>query len=286
MHPTGPSPHSFSASHFAPGDPYLLPLTLNGRALQIETQWLAPAGTVDEAAPLIVFLHEGLGSLAQWRDFPQQLCDAAGCRGLLFSRPGYGQSTPRTEPWEPDYPQRQARELLPAYFDALGLQRERLFLFGHSDGATLALLFAAYFPERVRGLVAMAPHLFVEDITLAGLREAKAAYERDNSALKKGLARYHADTDSAFYGWNDCWLRPGFEDWNIEAELRTLACPVLALQGVGDEYGSLAQIEAVGRIHPQGTRVLALPDCGHIPQRDQPAAVIDATQELLRHCRC
>lgn len=263
-----------------PTEPFLQPLTLDGRALQIESQWLNPA--LGAERPLIVFLHEGLGSLSQWREFPQRLCDAAQCRGLVFSRPAYGRSTPRTEPWSSDYPQRQARELLPAYFDAMGLADTPLFLFGHSDGATLALLFAAYFPERVQALVAMAPHLFVEDITLAGLRKAKAAYEREDSALKRGLARYHEDTDSAFYGWNDTWLRPGFEDWNIEAELRTLACPVLALQGVDDEYGTLAQIEAVGRLHPAATRVLALPDCGHIPQREQPEAVIAATLQLIQ----
>ncbi|MDI4634259.1 alpha/beta fold hydrolase [Pelomonas sp. V22] len=230
--------------------------------------------------PLIVFLHEGLGSLSQWKEFPRQLCDAANCRGLVFSRPGYGNSSPRTEPWPQDYLQEQARYLLPACFDSLGLQDEPLLLFGHSDGASLALLFAAYFPQRVRALVAMAPHLFVEPITITGLRAAKRAYEQERSPLRAALARHHADTDSAFYGWNDAWLRPGFEGtWNIEAELRGhLACPVLAIQGEDDEYATLAQIEAIRQLHP-ATELLALADCGHAPQRDQAEQVISRTVE-------
>ncbi|MCH7345940.1 alpha/beta hydrolase [Pelomonas sp. CA6] len=247
-----------------------------GRELQIESAWLSPQR---RERPLIVFLHEGLGSIAMWRSFPQRLCDALDCRGLMFSRPGYGRSTPRSEPWPQDYLQRQARELLPRYFDALGLQQERFLLFGHSDGASLALLYAAAFPEHVLGVVAAAPHLFVEAITLRGLREAKAAYEQGD--LRQRLARYHQDLDSAFYGWNDAWLRPGFEHWNIEADLRGLRCPVLATQGEEDEYGTLEQIHAVARLHAD-TRVLALARCGHVPHRDQPDAVIAATAQLLQ----
>jgi pimeloyl-ACP methyl ester carboxylesterase len=265
-------------------DIFLQPLVLDGREIEIESRWLNTGPGAPPDGPLIVFLHEGLGSLSQWKDFPQRLCDAAGCRGLVFSRPGYGRSSPRSEPWPQDYLQRQARTLLPAYFDALGLQDERLFLFGHSDGASLALLFGSYFPARTRGLVAAAPHLFVEPITTTGLLAAKRAYEREGSSLKQALSRHHADTDSAFYGWNDAWLRPGFEQWTIEAELGGLACPVLALQGMADEYGTLAQIEAVGRLHTAGTTVLALADCGHTPQRDQPEAVIAATLALLARC--
>jgi len=260
--------------------PWLQPLHYQGRQIRIESQWL----NLDRRdQPLLVFLHEGLGSLSQWREFPQRLCDALQCRGLVFSRPGYGNSSPRSEAWPQDYLQRQTRELLPAYFDALGLQDERLFLFGHSDGASLALLFAAAYPARVRGLVAMAPHLFVEPMTIVGLRKAKEALESGRS-LRAALARHHADVDSAFYGWNDAWLRPGFEHWNIEADLHGLACPVLALQGEGDEYGSLAQIEAIGRIHA-AARVVALPDCGHAPQRDQPERVIAETLRTFAACR-
>lgn len=258
--------------------PFLQALHWLGHPTEIETQWLQPTRDECSERPLIVFLHEGLGSLAQWRGFPARLCEAAGCRGLVFSRPGYGRSTPRTEAWPQDYLQQQARAL-PAYFDALGLPKgERLFLFGHSDGASLALLLAAYCPDRVSGLVAMAPHLFIEQVTVRNLRAARAAYEQ--GTLKASLTRYHADTDSAFYGWNDAWLRPDFQDWNIEADLRGLACPVLALQGLDDEYASLEQIRAIRRIHPS-TQLCELPDCGHAPQRDQPQAVIAATLDLL-----
>lgn len=264
--------------------PFLQALSHQGRPIEIEAQWLN--AELGAARPLIVFLHEGLGSLSQWKDFPQRLCDAARCRGLVFSRPGYGRSTPRTEAWPQDYLQRQARGLLPDCFAALGIPAdERLFLFGHSDGASLALLFGSYYPARTLGLVAMAPHLFVEEVTSAGLRAAKVAFERAGSPLRAALARHHADVDSAFYGWNDAWLRPGFECWTIEGELGGLACPVLALQGEGDEYGTLAQIRAVGRLHPRLTTVCALADCGHAPQRDQPEAVIRETLALLQRCR-
>lgn len=260
--------------------PFLQPAPWLGATVEIETQWIAPERPIDAAHPLIVFLHEGLGSLAQWRDFPQRLCDAAGCRGLVFSRPGYGRSTPRTAPWPRDYLQEQARALV-GYFDALDLGNERLFLFGHSDGASLALLFAAYFPDRVCGVAALAPHLFIEDITIENLARAKWAYEV--GSLRRGLARYHADTDSAFYGWNDAWLNPGFRQWNIEADLRALACPVLALQGIDDEYATLAQIEAIARIHAD-TELCALDACGHTPQRDRPDDVIARTLTLLARC--
>lgn len=261
--------------------PFLQPLQLQGEALQIEAQWL---GFEREGRPLTVFLHEGLGSLSHWRDFPQQLCETLDCRGLVYSRPGYGQSSPRRELWPQDYLQRQARDQLPACFDALGVPRdERLFLFGHSDGASLALLFAAAFPERVRGVVAMAPHLFIEPCTIAGLRQARQAYEQE-PALRTALARHHADTDSAFYGWNSAWLHPGSERWNIKDELRgRLACPVLALQGENDEYGSLAQIEAIARLHAD-TKLCVLPGCGHAPQREQAEAVIEHTNALFQRC--
>ncbi len=264
----------------AMSDPFLQ--TLPGTAIQIEAQWI----NEERQRPLIVFLHEGLGSLSQWKDFPQRLCDAANCRGLVFSRPGYGKSSPRTEPWPQDYLQEQARHLLPAFFDSLGLQDEPLLLFGHSDGASLALLFAAYFPQRIRALVAMAPHLFVEPITIIGLRAAKQAYEQERSPLRAALARHHRDTDSAFYGWNDAWLRPGFEgQWNIESDLRGhLACPVLAIQGVDDEYATLEQIHAIQRMHA-ATRLLALEQCGHSPQRDQPEQVIASTVAFLSELR-
>ena len=271
-----------STSRLPPAsEPFFQALTLDGQPLRIESQWLGDAQ--DASRPLLVFLHEGLGCLSQWRDFPARLCAALQLPGLAFSRPGYGRSSPRTAPWPQDYLQRQARGLLPAYFQTLGLSKRPLLLFGHSDGASLALLYAAHAPHHVCGLVAMAPHVFVEPITLLSLQAVRAAYEHGES-LRKALARHHADTDSAFYGWNDAWLRPGFEDWSIEAELRgRLACPVLAVQGVNDEYGSLRQIEVIAELHAN-TRLLALADCGHSPHKDQPERLIAHTLDWLSSC--
>ncbi|MGZ8260223.1 MAG: alpha/beta fold hydrolase, partial [Caldimonas sp.] len=182
------------------------------------------------------------------------------------SRYGYGRSTPRPrgERWASDFMTRQATEVLPALLAAAGI--ERPWLFGHSDGATIALLYAARHPD-VAGVVAVAPHLFVEDVSIASIRGARIAYETTD--LRERLARHHEDVDSAFCGWNDAWLDPGFRDWTIEREIATIACPLLAVQGEDDEYGTLEQLRAVQRRLPK-TRLLVLPKCGHSPHRDQP----------------
>lgn len=240
-----------------------------GRAVQVEHQWIAPGRA---GAPLVVFLHEGLGSVAMWKDFPQRLCAAGGLRGLVFSRPGYGRSTPRAqgEVWGTDFLHRQACEVLPAFLQTVGAS-EPVWLLGHSDGASIALLYAAMFPERVHGLVVMAPHIFVEDVTLRSIEQARTAYETTD--LRQRLARYHDDADSAFWGWNQAWLAPAFSAWTIEAELTAVRAPVLAVQGLDDEYGTLAQIHGIAE-RVRGTRLLELPACAHSPHRDQPEAVI------------
>ena len=167
---------------------------------------------------------------------------------------------------------RQAFEVLPALLDALGVN-EKPWLLGHSDGGSIALLYASRFPEQVAGLVVMAPHIFVEDITVANIEIARKTYLETD--LPDKLGRYHDSADSAFWGWNRIWLHPPFRDWNIEGELAALGCPVLAIQGVDDEYGSLAQIRGIRRLAPQ-TELLELPDCGHSAHKDQPARVIQA----------
>lgn len=250
------------------------------RHVDIEYQWV---GSDDKAAPLMIFLHEGLGSLAMWKDFPERLSLALEFRGLVYSRPGYGQSTARAsdESWGCDFMQRQATELLPALLDALEIdaQTQPPWLFGHSDGGSIALLYAATFPERVAGLCLLSPHILVEDLSISSIERARRAYLETD--LKSKLGRYHADPDSAFWGWNDIWLNPAFRDWRIGSELDAIRCPLLAVQGIDDEYGTLAQIRGIARRIAQ-TRVVELPDCGHSPHRDQPDRLIEITSRHIR----
>jgi pimeloyl-ACP methyl ester carboxylesterase len=252
----------------------------DGRPVRIEHAWIA---TERVAEPLIVFLHEGLGSLAAWKDFPQRLCDAIGCRGLAYSRPGYGRSTPRApdEVWAPDFMHRQAHAVLPAVLQALGVDAssEPPWLYGHSDGGTIALLYAARFPRALAGAIVAAPHILAEPLSLARIRQARDAY-RDTD-LRARLARYHDDPDSAFGGWCGAWLDPRFATWSIEDEIAGIPSPLLAIQGLGDEYGTLEQIHGIARRVP-GTELLELADCGHSPHRDQPARVIEAVGGFVR----
>ena len=251
-----------------------------GRPVRIEHEWLAPQRS---GRPLLVFLHEGLGSRSLWKDFPRALCDAADCRGLVYSRPGYGRSTPRApdERWAPDFMHRQAHELLPALLEALGVDAaaEPPWLFGHSDGGSIALLHAAKFCERTAGAIVLAPHILVEDLSVASIAKAKTAYETTD--LKQRLAKYHDDPDSAFWGWNRIWLHPPFKQWSIEDEIASIACPLLAVQGLDDEYGTLEQIRGIARRVPH-TELLELPACGHSPHRDQPDALIAAATRFIR----
>ena len=233
----------------------------------------------DANTPTLVLLHEGLGCVAMWRDFPQKLAAATGCRTVVFSRAGYGHSEAYAEPRSPRYMHHEGEVMLPAFLDALGI--ERPVLVGHSDGGSIALIFAGAFPQRPLGVAVMAPHEFVEDITLAGIRAARRVWESSDWPQK--LARYHHDAPRVFSDWNDTWLSPAFRDWNIEAYLPRIACPVLALQGEDDEYATMRQIEVIGEVVP-GTEVLKLPACGHSPQRDQEAAVLSALAAFVSRC--
>jgi pimeloyl-ACP methyl ester carboxylesterase len=257
-----------------------VPIDWAGRPVAIEFAWV---GVSDPARPLIVFLHEGLGSLSMWRDFPQRLCAAAHCRGLVYSRPGYGRSTPRAaeEAWGLDFMHRQALEVLPALLQALGIDaaQDKPWLFGHSDGGSIALLFAAHFTAQVAGAIVLAPHILVEEVAVASITQARTAYLETD--LRKRLARHHDDPDSAFWGWNQIWLQPSFRDWSISAEIGSIQCPLLAVQGLDDEYGTLEQIRGIQRRVPQ-TQLLELPACGHSPQRDQPGPLITAATTFIQ----
>lgn len=250
------------------------------RVVRIEHAWIARERS---DAPLIVFLHEGLGSLSMWRDFPSRLCAATGCRGLVWSRPGYGRSTPRAaeEAWGLDFMHRQAHEVLPAVLEAAGVdaQREPPWLLGHSDGGSITLLYAARFADRVAGAIVLAPHIVVEDLSVASIEKARIAYETTD--LRDKLARHHDDPDSAFWGWNRIWLHPPFRQWSIEDEIAAIRCPLLAVQGIDDEYGTLEQIRGIARRVPQ-TELLELARCGHSPHRDRPEALIDAVSAFMR----
>lgn len=233
----------------------------------------------DASKPTLVLLHEGLGCVAMWRDFPQKLAAATGCRTVVFSRAGYGHSQAYAEPRTPGYMHHEGEVILPALLDALGIDRP--VLVGHSDGGSIALIFAGAFPSRPLGVAVMAPHEFVEEVTLAGIRSARSFWE--SSDWPKKLARYHHDAARVFHDWNDTWLSPAFRDWNIEGYLPRIGCPLLALQGEDDEYATIRQIEVIGEVVP-GAEVLKLPACGHSPQRDQEAAVLSALAAFVSRC--
>ena len=252
-----------------------------------------------DRAPLL-FLHEGLGSVAMWpqrgRDWPRELCAATGRAGWLYSRRGYGQSdpvadvrgTPRQDgAWhigrdQPDCMHIEAHQVLPRLLEGLGIKRP--VLIGHSDGATIALLHASQHP--VSACVAIAPHVRVEDVALTAITAARELYlastapEADGKGLRQRLARYHADVDNAFWQWNDVWLSPAFRAFDIRPECRHIQAPLLAVQGEGDEYGTLEQLQEIARAAPHA-RTVAIPDCGHSPHRDQTDALTAAIAPFL-----
>jgi pimeloyl-ACP methyl ester carboxylesterase len=226
--------------------------------------------------PSLVFLHEGLGSVAMWRDFPGRLAHATGCNAVVYSRYGYGKSTPLAGPRGVQYMHDEALLALPELLDKLGI--ERPILVGHSDGGSIALIHAGGTRRALTGLVLMAPHVMVEDISVTSIAAAKTSFEATD--LRAKLARYHTDVDSAFWGWNRIWLHPDFRRWNIEEYLPRISCPVLAIQGEDDEYGTMDQLRRIGR-QVRDVELLDLEDCRHSPHRDQPDAVIEAITRFV-----
>lgn len=232
----------------------------------------------DPALPVLVFLHEGLGSISLWRDFPDRLAAATGAGALIYSRRGYGRSDPQPAPFATGYLEREAAEILPRVLDHFGITRP--ILIGHSDGGSIALLFAALAGRPLAGAVTEAAHVFVEDITLAGIRDAVTAWETTD--LRARLARHHADPDHTFGLWAEVWLSPPFAAWNIEAHLPRITAPLLVIQGEGDEYGTPEQVHAIVRQTSGPAEPLLIPACGHTPHRDQADAVLAAMADFVR----
>ena len=267
-------------------------IRIKGTALEV-LRIAAPPGAVASAASTastatIVFLHEGLGSVAMWRDWPAQVCAASGRAGIVYSRQGYGGSerldNPRGAPVElrgrragrllPDYMHREAWEVLPELLQRQGIRAP--VLLGHSDGGSIALLHASRHP--VSACIVMAPHVVVEDVSVQAITQARKAFEQGD--LRERLKRYHADVDGAFWQWNDIWLSSAFRNFDIRGDCRRIEAPVLALQGVDDPYGSMAQIELIAPRGPIELHKLA--HCGHSPHRDQPALALQLACDFMR----
>jgi pimeloyl-ACP methyl ester carboxylesterase len=243
---------------------------------ELDTALWQPVGPLLSARTLVL-LHEGLGSVAMWRQFGQTLANRCGMQVLAYSREGYGASSALPGPRTPHFMHREAHEVLPAVLKEFAIQD--CILIGHSDGASIALLAAPFLPH-VKAVVSMAAHVLVEPVTVKSIQEALELYEDQVSGLRERLARYHTDVDGAFYGWARIWLREDFLLWNIEADITRIQCPVLALQGEQDQYGTMAQLEGIAHAVPHA-QVLVLPDCKHSPHVDQTERVLD---EILKVC--
>ena len=244
--------------------------------VHLESRWLGPP---PEEAPTLVFLHEGLGCVSLWKDFPERLASATDCGALVYSRAGYGGSDPISLPRPVRYLHDEALRVLPAVLDAAGVRRA-IFV-GHSDGASIAIIHAGGVRDRrVAGAVLMAPHVFTEPMCLESVAEARTAYEK--GSLRTALARHHgANVDCAFRGWNDTWLDRAFRSWNIEEYLADIKVPLLLIQGRCDEYATEAQLKAIARQVPASTTTIWLDECGHSPYRDQPEAVLAAIVSFI-----
>lgn len=253
--------------------------TVTGRLVlgnqELETRWIGPPAA---EAPTLVLLHEGLGCLSLWREFPDRLAEATGLGVFAWSRVGYGRSSPRPAPWPLTYLTEEALLSLPRVLDAIGLTRG--LLVGHSDGASIAACYAGTVADpRIGGLALFAPHFVVEPMCVAAIAETRTAYETTD--LRARLARHHGpNVDDAFWGWNRAWLDPLFATWDMRVALPGVRCPVLVVQGEDDPYGTRVQPD-LARAHCGGpVTVTMLPACGHAPHRDQPEATIAAVRDF------
>ncbi len=227
-------------------------------------------------APALVFLHEGLGSAQLWRDVPDRIAAATGCEALIYSRYGNGFSPVLDEPRNAAYMHDEAF-MLGTLLEEQNI--DDAILIGHSDGASIALIHAGQRDKRLRACVLLAPHVFVEDHSLRGIRKAREAYE--SAGLRDRLSRHHADVDATFYGWNDIWLSPAFYEWNLRSSVRNVRVPLLVIQGAEDAYGTFAQVQAILDDAPASVDALYLSRCGHSPQRDRPETVLPAIADFI-----
>ena len=221
-------------------------------------------------------LHEGLGSIAMWRDFPEQLAQRTDCNVLLYSRYGHGKSQRLTEKRCVHFMHHEAKIVLPQLLECFQIRRP--ILLGHSDGGSIALIYAGTYPDAVRALILEAPHVFLENVCIQSIERISELYK--TSQLPMSLRRYHDHPDEMFWGWTEIWLSPEFRSWNIEEYLVGITCPVLVVQGEQDEYGTVAQVQAIKNRVP-GTQSLLLPQCGHAPHREQAAATLDAISKFV-----
>lgn len=237
-------------------------------------------GEASDARPVIVMLHEGLGSVSLWRDAPERIAEATGLPVFAFSRAGYGQSDPADLPRPLDYMTREAVDVLPQVLDQLGA--DRVILLGHSDGATIAAEYAGRIEDyRVRGIILIAPHFFTEEMGLAEIAKAKVAFEETD--LKDKMARHHRDPENTFRGWNDAWLAPGFRDWNVAEVIDYWRIPCLAIQGRDDQYGTLAQIEEIETRTYSPADVAVIDGARHAPHLEKPEDTIAAIADFCAH---
>ena len=231
----------------------------------------------DATLPMIVMLHEGLGSVALWKDFPRAVAERTGCGVFVYSRYGHGSSERLLEKRPVSFMHHEAEVVLPELLKTFAIRRP--ILLGHSDGGSIALIYAGKFPESPRALILEAPHVFVEDLSIASITAAKVNFRTTD--FREKLAKYHAHVEETFWGWNDIWLDPAFRSWNIEPSLDTIRCPILCIQGEQDEYGTPAQVEAI-RSRVPDTEIVMLADCKHSAHRDQREKTLKAVAEFVK----
>jgi pimeloyl-ACP methyl ester carboxylesterase len=269
-------PSDARTDHAAHHENNIFHVTVQGRSLEVERI----AGRSPHA-PELVFLHEGLGSISHWKDFPARVAATTGCPVTVYSRYGNGNSDLLTEPRPVTYMHDEGLRALPDLLAQLHI--ENPILVGHSDGASISLIHAGAGVgdhDGVRGLVLLAPHVFVEDLSVASIAAAKTTFETTDLCEK--LGRHHRDPASAFWGWNNIWLHPDFRSWNIEEYLPRITCPILAIQGLDDQYGTMAQVHAITRQSAGPVEILPLAECRHSPQRDQPEATLAAIAKFVK----